>query len=74
MLINSWEIFYSFNYQREPLSFRDILLKNHSKVIESKFESSFVTTSTGKRFTPPSYETIEGDIVFLGCSYTYGTS
>lgn len=32
-----------------------------------------MTTSTGKRLTPPSYETIERNIVFIGCSYTYGT-
>lgn len=73
MLINSWGIFHSFNYQRKPLSFRDILLKNHSKEIKSKFNSTFITTSTGKRFTPSSHDKVDKDIVFFGCSYTYGT-
>jgi hypothetical protein len=72
MFILKWSRYYWNYYERDMRSHRENLILEHSKEMPGKFKSTYITTPTGKRYTPPLYEKVERDIIFYGCSFTYG--
>jgi len=67
-----WPQFVNHYYHRKMRTHRENLILEHSKTQKGKFNSTYTTTITGKRLTPEVHKRTERDILFYGCSFTYG--